>query len=76
MSREQMDELNKKARDKRVEKKRRDQENKREEGTYNFLMKGLLIRTLCMLKLFSYIRLLQRRGYTLCRLKYTKWYTR
>jgi hypothetical protein len=34
MSREQKDELNKKARDRRAEKKRRDQENKREEGTY------------------------------------------
>jgi hypothetical protein len=48
MSREQKDELNKKARDRRAEKKGRDQENKREEGTYNLLMKGLLIRTLCM----------------------------
>jgi hypothetical protein len=43
MSREQKDELNRKARERRAEKKRCDQESKHGEGTCNLLIMKVLI---------------------------------
>jgi hypothetical protein len=45
LSREQKDELNRKARERRAEKKKCDQASLRDEGAYNLLTKVLLNRT-------------------------------